>query len=176
VVLFPTFTSKEIAVHKKLLFWVAVFAVAIQFIRPDFHNPKINDAVALHPSKPVAMIMDQACNDCHSDKTKYPWYSNVAPVSWFMANHIDDGRKAINFSNWKNIDTDTRIARLERATHLLKIGLMPLSSYQLMHKGAKLTAQQRDTLISYFDKELKLLKASEPQRVARNGTIPVTAS
>lgn len=93
-----------------------------------------------------------------------------------MANHIDDGRKAIDFSNWKNIDTDTRIARLERATHLLKMRLMPLSSYQLMHKGANLTAQQRDTLISYFDKELQLLKASEPQRVARNDAAAFTAS
>jgi hypothetical protein len=146
-----------------MLFGVAVVAVAIQFIRPDFHNPKVDEKVALHADKQVAVILKNSCYDCHSDETKYPWYSNVAPVSWFMANHIHDGRKAINFSNWENIDTDVRIARLKRAKHLVHISLMPLSGYEMMHKKANLTASQKETLAQFFDEQLRVLKASEGQ-------------
>ena len=159
-----------------MLMWIAGAAVAIQFIRPAFHNPEVDDAVALHADKPVAMILENACYDCHSDKTKYPWYSNVAPVSWFMANHISEGRKAMNFSHWENIDPNVRIARLERAEHLLDIDLMPVGSYTLMHKGANLTVKQKQTLAQFFDDQLKALKASEPQSIAKNSTTPVAAS
>ena len=159
---------------KKMLFWIAGAAVAIQFIRPGFHNPEVDDAVALHADEHVAAILKNACYDCHSDTTKYPWYSNVAPVSWFMANHIHDGRKAMNFSNWENIDTDVRIARLKRAKHLVEIGLMPLGSYELMHKGANLTPQQQQTLAQFFDEQLKTLKASEDQSIAKESTFKNT--
>jgi len=153
----------------KMLFFVAGAVVAIQFIRPDFHNPVVDAKVALHADKPVAVVLENACYDCHSNETKYPWYSNVAPVSWFMANHIHKGRKAMDFSNWENIDPATRIARLERAKHLLEIGLMPMSSYELMHDGANLTVQ-------FFNEQLKVLKASQPQNVAKNSTTPFTTS
>jgi len=145
---------------KKLLLVVAGIAVAIQFIRPDFHNPKVDDAVALHADKAVTAILQKACYDCHSDETKYPWYSNVAPVSWFMANHINSGRKALDFSQWENIDPSVRIARLERGEHLLDIKLMPLGSYTLMHDGANLTEQQRATLAQFFAEQIKALKVS----------------
>ena len=165
------FYQRGSVLKKKMLFWIAGIAVAIQFIRPDFHDQKVDATVALQADGQVRPILEKACYDCHSDETKYPWYSNVAPVSWFMANHIDHGRKAMNFSNWENIDTQTRIARLERAKHLLHIGLMPLGSYQWMHKGANLTPQQKETLAQFFDEQLKALKASEEQSVAKAGVL-----
>lgn len=147
--------------RKKLLFWIAGIAVAIQFVRPEFDDSKADAAVALHANGQAAVILENACYDCHSDKTRLPWYSNIAPVSWFIANHIHDGRKAINFSRWRAIDPGTRIARLKRAKHLVEIGLMPLGSYRLMHKKANLTKQQAQTLVHFFDEQLKTLNASQ---------------
>ena len=140
-----------------MLFWTVGIVVAIQFIRPDFHNPEVDDTVALRADAQVAPLLKNACYDCHSDETRYPWYSNMAPVSWFMADHINSGRKAMNFSNWENINPDTRIERLKRAKHLTHIGLMPLQSYGLMHEGANLTEQQKTTLSYFFDEQLKAL-------------------
>lgn len=154
---------------KKLLLTVAGIAVAIQFIRPDFHNPEVNEAVALHADKEVTAILQSACYDCHSDETKYPWYSNIAPVSWFMANHINSGRKALNFSQWETIDPSVRIARMERAEHLLHIKLMPLGSYTMMHDGADLTDAQRTKLAQFFGEQIKALKAAEGKPVNDDG-------
>jgi len=103
---------------KKALFGLLAIAIVIQFIRPNFHNPKVDERIALQADEKVMVVLKKACFDCHSNETTYPWYHNVAPVSWFMADHIDEGRKALNFSTWANINADIRIKRIERAKHL----------------------------------------------------------
>ena len=145
---------------KKTFLWIFAIAVIIQFIRPDFKNPKVDETVALQADHKVMGVLKNACYDCHSNETKYPWYKNVAPVSWFMSDHINSGRKALDFSNWANIDTDTRLTRLKRAKHLIKVGLMPLGSYTWMHKEAILDEKQKETLEEFFDKEIQALQKS----------------
>src|SRR3954447_26058531 len=97
---------------KKALKIIAVVLVVafivIQFFRPDFTNPPVNPAETLDASMPVPenvkMILGRSCADCHSNETKYPWYSKIQPSAWFLANHIRDGRRELNLSVWKTYE------------------------------------------------------------------------
>lgn len=140
---------------KKILYWVFGIAIAIQFIRPDFKNPKVDETVALHADTKVMGILKGACYDCHSNETKYPWYHNIAPVSWVMADHIDSGRKAIDFSNWASLDAEVKLKRLKRAKQLVNNGLMPKGGYSLMHKEANLDKEKKEILEQFFDSQIK---------------------
>ncbi len=145
---------------KKTVYWVLGFAIAIQFIRPDFHNPKVNEEVALTTDTKVMSVLKTSCYDCHSNETKYPWYHNVAPMSWVMSNNINSGRKALDFSNWVNIDEKVKLERLQRAKQLVNNELMPKSEYVLMHKNAILNNEAKKTLEDFFDAQIQKLSKS----------------
>lgn len=142
---------------KKTVLWVVGIAAAIQLIRPDFTNPPIDETIALHTDPKVMNILKTSCYDCHSAETKYPWYHNVAPVSWVMANNIGEGRKALDFSNWAKIDPTVKAERLKRAKQLVNNELMPKSEYRLMHKDARMNAEEKKILEEFFDSELQKL-------------------
>ena len=140
---------------KKLFYWVLGIAIVIQFIRPDFKNPKVDENATLQADPQVMSVLQGACYDCHSNETKYPWYHNVAPVSWVMADHINTGRKALNFSNWENIDPKIKLERLKRGDHLVAIDVMPIGEYKYMHKKANLNQAQKELLENFFDDQIK---------------------
>jgi len=143
---------------KYAFFIVLGILLVIQVVRPNFTNAKVNPKVAFHASIPVMKILKSSCYDCHSNETKYPWYSNIAPVSWFMADHINRGRKAINFSDWAQMDPKVKLSRLKRLNHLIKQNLMPINNYTWMHKHAKLNPKQKKILEQFFDKQIEKLK------------------
>jgi len=145
---------------KKVLLWVVGIAVVIQFIRPDFKNPRVNPKLALSGDKEVMHILKNSCYDCHSNETKYPWYHNVAPVSWMMSSNIEGGRKALDFSNWASIDKQVKLKRLKRAKQLVNNEMMPKSEYLLIHDKAVLDTKKKETLEKFFDKEIKKLQKS----------------
>jgi len=128
-----------------------VLFILMQFIGIDKTNSKVDEGLALHPPKDVEVILKKACYDCHSDKTVYPWYSNIAPLSWTIGLHIKEGRKAVNFSKWKEIPKEIKAKRLDRAVHTVKIGMMPIPSYTWIHKDAKLSQKEKEILIKYFE-------------------------
>jgi len=138
---------------------IGVFAL-IQLIRPDFTNPIVDPKVALHADPEVMGILKTSCYDCHSGETLYPWYHNVAPVSWIMANNIHEGRRAIDFSNWANIDPSVKLKRLERAKQMIHNDMMPKHEYLLMHKNAVLNPQKKETLDHFLDEQIKELGGS----------------
>src|ERR1700690_2763813 len=93
------------SVTKKILAGIAVVAVVLQFIKPAGKNPPVTTGHDLFagsdaPPPPVAALLRAACYDCHSNETKWPWYASVAPVSWWLENHVADGREHLNFSEW----------------------------------------------------------------------------
>ena len=145
---------------KKIVFVVVGFVVAIQFIRPDFHNPAVDEKVALNTDAHVMGVLKNSCYDCHSNETKYPWYHNVAPVSWVMSNNIQSGRKALDFSNWANIDPAIKLQRLERAKQVINNAMMPKSEYLLMHKNAVLNLKEKQILEHFFDEEIQKIQRS----------------
>lgn len=142
----------------KIIKWVllGLFAalVAIQFIRIDKTNPPVNageDFMAMaSPPADVAKLLKDACYDCHSHETKYPWYTNVAPVSWWIGHHIEEARGHLNFSAWKTYDAEKKAHKAEECAEELEKGLMPLKPYVRMHAEARLSGEQRERLISWF--------------------------
>jgi len=145
---------------KMIVYFVVGIAIAIQFIRPDFKNPAVDEKVALNTDHKVMSVLKTSCYDCHSDETKYPWYQNVAPVSWVMSGHIESGRKALDFSNWANIDAKVKLQRLERAKQLVNNNMMPKHEYLWMHKNAALNHEAKQTLEEFFDSQIKELGGS----------------
>lgn len=140
---------------KKVLFWIVGIVIVMQFIRPDFKNPKVDDTLAFNTDKEVMSVLKTSCYDCHSNETKYPWYHNVAPLSWVMSGNITSGRQALNFSNWENIDTQVKLKRLKRAKQLVNNDMMPKSEYLLMHENAVLDKGKKEILKQLFDAEIK---------------------
>ena len=143
---------------KKIL-WLAIPAalIAIQLIRPDTTNPPVDPAQdfqqVANPPAEVQTILKSACYDCHSNETKHPWYSQIAPVSWWVTDHVNEGREALNFSTFGMLSPGDRAEALEEASENIREGEMPLPSYTWMgmHPEAKLTAAQRDLLTGWLD-------------------------
>jgi cytochrome c551/c552 len=128
---------------KIALIVVVVFLVVAQFFRPSFVNPPVDPAKTLVATAPVPAnvesIFERSCYDCHSNKTVYPWYSKVAPVSWLLASDINDGRRAMNFSEWGTFSQKKRLHRIKDICDQVKEGDMPLWFYLPLHPKAKLS-------------------------------------
>jgi hypothetical protein len=124
----------------------ALFVVAfagVQVIRPERTNAAVDPGTRLEAQvqvpQDVGTILARACADCHSDETRWPWYSHVAPVSWFVIDHVNHGRSHLNFSRWAGYSDAERRTRLENVCDLVSKGEMPLASYTLIHRDARLT-------------------------------------
>lgn len=136
---------------------VCVFIV-MQFFRVDQTNPKIEpakDFIAItNPPADIKKMLESACYDCHSDVTKYPWYSNIAPVSWWMRDHIDEGKSHLNFSVWADYNEDKANHKLHECEEEVEEGKMPLDSYTWTHGDAKLSKEQREKLAEWFKSKM----------------------
>lgn len=140
---------------KKSILFVVLLLTLMQLIGIDKTNPDVDLTTELKVPEDIGHLLEKSCYDCHSNKTVWPGYADIAPVSFFVASHVEDGRKALNFSNWDNIPKDIKIARLKRSIITVKNGMMPLSSYLWMHKEAKLTSNEQSKLAAWFQAQLK---------------------
>ena len=131
-----------------------VAVIGIQFIRPHRDNPPVNPAHSLLPLAPadVRAVLERSCRDCHSNETRWPLYSQVAPMSWLVAGHVRDGRDRFNYSEWTTYDSDDQDKLLGGVCSLTKRGRMPLPSYLLIHRSARLSPGDVATLCSWSDK------------------------
>jgi hypothetical protein len=142
-----------------LLVFLVVF-IAAQAFRPDRSNPPVVPGASLvqHAPPAVAAILDRACRDCHSSETRWPWYTNVSPTSWFVANHVHHGREHFNYSQWTSIDEDDQDKLLGGMCSLAERGRMPLPSYLLIHREAKLSPADVKTLCAWTEKMRDMLQ------------------
>ena len=138
---------------KKILLFLLVVFIIIQF----FH-PKPNKSASDQPNyigktytvpDDVQQILKKACNDCHSNNTRYPWYSNVQPVDWWLTNHINEGKRGLNFDEYTNRRLRYQYGKMDDVIDLVKKGEMPLNSYTWIHKDAILTDTEKTTLINW---------------------------
>ena len=150
----------------KWLKWIfaalaAVF-VLLQFTSPPRMNPPVapgHDLMATNPPPPeIAALLHNACYDCHSDETRWPWYSHIAPVSWLVADDVMRGRERLNFSDWPRAWPERAAKRLERISEEVDYKDMPPAKYTLLHPEARLTTGQRQQLIHWADQEAAQLK------------------
>lgn len=139
---------------KRTFLVLLAILVVIQFFGIDKANPPINKAeefmARTNPPADVAKIIKDACYDCHSHETKYPWYASVAPVSWWMGHHIEEARGHLNFSIWAAYDAEKKAHKAEECAEEVEKGLMPLKPYAKMHAEARLSDKQRERLITWF--------------------------
>jgi hypothetical protein len=157
-------TTEEAASMKKLfkvLRWVAIVLlvclVIVQFFGPAKTNPAVDASqtveAKLQVTPAVSAITDRSCNDCHSNKTRWPWYSSVAPVSWFVIDHVNEGRDNMNFSEWGRYTPSDVDGLLKKMCREVKSGGMPLSSYTPLHPGSKPSAEDVKILCDWTDVE-----------------------
>ncbi len=139
---------------KRILLVLGVAAVAGQFIRPARNisatPPGKDDLATLYPTPPaVRHVLEVACYDCHSDNTRYPWYAGVQPVGWWLENHIDDGKRELNFSEFGTYSAKRQGRKFGAIADQLTDHTMPLKSYTWIHRDAALTDEQRNALIDW---------------------------
>ena len=142
---------------------VVAFVIA-QFVRPDRSNPPIDPSQTLEVSMQVPdnieAILSRSCADCHTHRTYYPWYSNVAPASWFLANHVKEGRRELDFSVWATYSAKKKSKKLEEICEQVKQNEMPVPSYLWIHRDASLTDADRNLLCDWANAE----RAQIPQQ------------
>ncbi len=152
---------------KKILLGFGVVLVLIQFIRPD---KNVSNDLTYDISKKytvpedVNTIFKVACNDCHSNRTVYPWYSNIQPVAWWLNDHIVDGKKHFNFSGFTKLPIAVQNHKFEEVVEMVEKKEMPLPSYTNfgLHKEAKLTDDQRKLVIYWAKTQMGMLKTTYP--------------
>ena len=130
---------------RTIIKWTAlgfvVVLVAIQFVPygRDHSNPAGGRQIAWDSAR-TEQLMTDACMDCHSNLTKWPWYSNVAPISWLVQKDVEDGREALNLSTDGEVEVDEMIEAIRE-------GSMPPWQYKPTHPGARLSDQEKQDLI-----------------------------
>ena len=137
---------------KKVLLLLLLAFILIQFVRPEKNDSKNEmNAMSTVMEIPVEVtkIIQTSCADCHSNATKYPWYSEIAPASWYLAQHVKEGKENLNFSEWTTYNKDQQAHILKDIKEVLNEREMPLKSYLLIHKDAKLTENQYQILYDW---------------------------
>ena len=138
---------------KRILIIVVIILVAIQFIRPTRNistTPSAHDINTVYPiPDSLKNIMAVACNDCHTNNTRYPWYANIQPVGWWLQNHVNEGKRHLNFSEFTNYDKKKQYKKLDETADQVKEGEMPLDSYLWIHSDAKLSQAQKDMIVNW---------------------------
>ena len=149
--------KKILRVLKWIVLVLIVVFLGIQFVRPARTNPPVDESQTIFArtqmTPQVAAILDRSCRDCHSHKTVWPWYTNVAPISWWLSNHVNEGRQNLDLSEWGKLDRDRQDRKLRQICDEVSDGVMPLSSYLPMHPHARLSAEDKKTLCDWTEAE-----------------------
>ncbi len=130
--------------------------ILIQWYRPAKNvqqKPTAKDFLRQEKApEQIAQLFQNSCYNCHSNYTNYFWYDNIAPASWYVDGHITDAQAQLNFSNWGAIDDRSRDILLSSIVSVLNEERMPLPSYTLLHTDAKLSAEEKEAIISWVFK------------------------
>lgn len=141
-----------------ILLGLVVLFLALQAIRPaknlsatELFTGK-DDITVLFPTPPeVRQVLAASCYDCHSNSTHYPWYAEVQPVGWWLASHVNEARRELNFAEFGQYPRKRQIKKLEAVVDEVRDGGMPLKSYTFIHRNAQLSAAQIDALCRWAE-------------------------
>jgi hypothetical protein len=138
---------------KKILVVSGIVIILIQFIRPSINKSSQPLTADISKTVPipdtVGILLKNACYDCHSDDTGYPWYSNIQPIGWLLASHIKKAKNQLNFSEFGFYAQRRQLSKLDGIANSIKDDIMPLSSYKLMHRNAILSTNEKELLLKW---------------------------
>jgi hypothetical protein len=151
--------------HRIFLFLIVALA-AIQFIRPEKNiaageSPNHISKVFSVPDD-VKQILSASCNDCHSNNTHYPWYNSVQPLSWWLNQHVKEGKEHLNFDVFASYRLRKQFHKFEEIAEMVKEDEMPLPSYTLIHRDAVLSSEQKIILTDWSNRCLEQMKSAYP--------------
>ncbi len=136
--------------------------VGIQFVPTDLNQsdtvPKTDFLLVNNTQENISALLQESCYDCHSNNTEYPWYNKVQPVAWFLEDHINEGKEELNFNEWDAYSNRRKNSKLKSIISQVKDDEMPLASYTLIHKDAKLSNYEKTLIIDYMKNLKETLK------------------
>ncbi|NNC85963.1 MAG: heme-binding domain-containing protein [Bacteroidia bacterium] len=139
---------------KKILAGIIIVFALIQFKTVDKTNPETDSAqdflAVNNASIEMENLFKNACYDCHSNVTRYPWYFSVAPISWWTRGHIDHARGNLNFSIWQTYQQKKQDYKLEESIEIINKKWMPPKTYKMMHAEARLSDEEREKMVSWM--------------------------
>jgi hypothetical protein len=152
---------------KKILLTLLALFLIIQLFRPEKNNSNdLTYAVSKKYEVPeeVAMILKNACNDCHTNNTVYPWYANIQPAAWWLDEHVVDGKRHLNLSDFTNLPIAVQNHKFEEIVEVIDENEMPLESYTYLglHQEANLTSSEKDIIKGWAAKQMDYLKSNYP--------------
>ncbi len=136
--------GKAVAIAVLILVAAALLA---QAVRVEKSNPAGHSDGSMDPA--IQSLLSRVCYNCHSNKTVWPWYSDMAPVSWLVASDVRDGRRHVNFSEWDTYGRDVQARMLKAIAEEVQDGGMPPWYYSLVHREARLTQAERDRILAW---------------------------
>lgn len=137
---------------KRVVLIIVLALVVIQFFRPkNISSQPQSNAIQQHYKVPenTQLLLKNACYDCHSNNTNYPWYNNIQPVAWWLANHVNEGKEHLNFDEFNAYSIEKKRKKLSEISEQIKEEEMPLWSYTLIHTNAKLSRDQQQQIINW---------------------------
>ena len=140
--------------------------IAIQFFRPQKNISTLitDNDISTKYALPgdVQTVLKASCYDCHSNNTSYPWYNNIQPVAWFLADHVKEGKKELNFNEFASYKVAKQYRKLEEIINEVETDEMPIESYTVIHGGTKLNSSQKTMIINWANVLRDTIKARYP--------------
>ena len=134
---------------------LVVIFIGMQFYRPERANPPVDPSKTLYATVPVPeeirTVFERSCFDCHSNETRWPWYSEIAPAMWVVAADVDEGREHLNLSDFGNYKPLSAVAKLDMICEQLLNGNMPMPNYLTLHPGAAVSKEEVDRVCDWVE-------------------------
>lgn len=144
----------------KTIAWIALIAfIVIQFFpinrNESYTTPETDFMLVNNVPEKIQKKLQVSCYDCHSNNTAYPWYNKVQPIAWFLEDHVKEGKAELNFNEWNSLSNRRKKSKLKGIANQLKDAEMPLTSYTLIHRDAKVSEAEKKMILDWIDKVLK---------------------
>ncbi len=150
---------------KKITYGLIALVVVMQFIRPSRNEaagPFEKNITKQFPmNTEVEAALQKSCYDCHSNQTKYPWYSMVQPLGWWLQHHVDEGKEHLNFHEFLSYTPKKQDHKLEEIEEAVRDGWMPLDSYSWIHKDAVLNEKEKSAIIAWVKESRQKIQPSD---------------
>lgn len=154
--IFKTLNWKCMRILKKISWFLLIVFVIAQFFQPEKNEGNLTSLTAFisetKPPEEVHKILKESCFDCHSNKTIYPWYSNITPINFWMADHVKVGTKKLNLSKWSDYSLKRKEHKMKEVWEEVEKRKMPLDSYTWTHAEANLTQDQIEAVVVWGKK------------------------